>query len=113
MTSPRSNNMDTLLFYRRVLQMLHDISISGGGTVGSYNSWQVGKVDGTTKTILANTAKSVTVIVEAGTVTFGNGTQSSALPEGESITITATELFTNDIIIDGTSGIATWVMVTT
>lgn len=85
---------------------------SGGAYSVDYNDWQIGDTESATKTFDANTVHSVTVIVESGTVNVSNGTESTDLITGQSITLTATTLLAQDVVIDATSGKAIWIAVT-
>ena len=85
---------------------------SGGAYSVDYNEWQVGDTESATKTFAADTIHSITIIVESGTVNVSNGTEETDLITGQSISITATTLIANDVVIDATSGKAIWVVTT-
>ena len=83
---------------------------SGGAYSVDYNDWQVGDTESATKTFDADTIHSVTIIVESGTVNVSNGTEETDLITGQSISVTATTLIANDVVIDATNGKAIWVV---
>ena len=75
------------------------------------NDWSMGAVESDTKTFEADSIKSITIIVESGTVNVSNGSENVDLIAGQSITLTASELFASQVIIDATSGKAIWAVI--
>ena len=75
------------------------------------NDWEMGSVESESKTFEAESIKSITIIVESGTVTISNGTDTTDLIIGQSISFTASDLLASQIIIDATAGKAIWAVI--
>ena len=71
----------------------------------------MGAVESDTKTFEADSIKSITIIVESGTVNVSNGSENVDLIAGQSITLTASELLASQVVIDATSGKAIWAVI--
>ena len=75
------------------------------------NNWSAGNVTSDSLSLPSSTVHSITIIVESGTVTLSNGTQTVSLIEGMSVTLTASQLLSEALTIDATNGSAAYVMI--
>jgi len=76
------------------------------------NDWSLGNVTSTSKVFAAGTLNSITIIVESGTVNVSNGTESTDLIEGQSLTFSAASLLSHALTIDASAGKAIYAVVT-
>jgi len=76
------------------------------------NDWSIGTVESATKTFDALSLHSITIIVVSGTVNVSNGTENADLVDGESVTWTGSQLLTQQVIIDASSGKANYAIIT-